>query len=298
MKARLNALVLVTAAAGFVVAPANAMDWGRLGWMVLGTGLCAASAAMLNQLIEARRDALMTRTKSRPMPQRRFHPATVFVGALILAYAGGSVLLAFSGWLPAALAQANVVLYAAIYTPLKRWTTLNTIVGAVCGAIPPMVGWTAVTGSLDPGGWILGGILFAWQIPHFLALAWLYREDYERGGFEMLSVRDPSGQITGRAALLTSLTLVPLSLSAVLYGVAGWWYAGTALVLGLWISIESARFLHSRTNPRARRLFIVSIAYLPLLLVAMVLDRGPASASAAARGGTPVIEVDRPEGAR
>ena len=286
--------MLVTAAAGFVVAPIELVDWSKLGWMVIGTGLCAASAAMLNQLIEARSDSLMTRTQARPMPQRRFPPALVFAAALVVAYAGGSVLIASAGWLPAALAAGNVLIYAAVYTPLKRWTTLNTLVGAVCGAIPPMVGWSAATGALGAGAWILGGILFVWQLPHFLALAWMYREDYARGGFEMLSVRDLDGRVTAQVALLTSLTLVPLSLSAVIYGVAGWWYAGTALALGAWMSVESARFLLARTDQRARRLFLASIAFLPLLLIAMVADRVPASAAAAARGGSSVIEADRP----
>ncbi len=293
VKARLNALVLVTAAAGFVVASPDSMNWPAFGWMLLGTGLCAASAAMLNQLIEARRDALMERTQDRPMPQRRFSPPLVFVGALVAGYAGGSVLVAFSGWLPAILAVGNVVLYAAVYTPLKPWTTLNTVVGAVCGAIPPMVGWTAVTGSLGAGAWILGGILFVWQLPHFMALAWMYREDYRRGGFAMLSVKDPSGQVTAQTMVLTSLILVPIALAGVLYGLSGWWYAAAAVVLGVWMTVVSLGFLFKRTDASARRVFFVSITYLPVLLIIMVLDRGAVSPETAVRGGR-IVSTDSP----
>lgn len=294
VKVRLNALVLVTAAAGFVVAPDSEIDWANLLWMMLGTGLCAGSAAMLNQLIEARRDSLMTRTQGRPMAQRRFPAPAVFVGALAAAYAGGSVLVSFNGWLPALLAVGNIVIYAAIYTPLKRLTTLNTLVGAVCGAIPPMVGWSAATGSLAPGAWIVGGILFVWQLPHFMALAWMYRDDYRRGGFAMLSVNDPSGQITAQTMVLTSLTLIPLALSGVIYGIAGWWYAASALLLGGWLSVVSTRFLFARSDANARRVFFASISYLPLLLLSMVLDRGPVSAGAGVRGGAVIVSPDSP----
>lgn len=294
VKVRLNALVLVTAAAGFLAANTTDPDWMAFAGMLAGTGLCAASASMFNQLIEARRDGLMIRTQERPMPRKRFARWLVFAGAMATGYAGWALLLLSVGWLPALLAAGNIVIYAVIYTPLKPLTTLNTIVGAVCGAIPPMVGWSAATGSLEPGAWVLGGLLFVWQIPHFMALGWMYRDDYRRGGFAMLPVLDPSGQITAQTTVLTSLILIPLGLSATVYGVAGWWYSGCAFLLGGWMVVESFRFLHSRTDPNARRLFFASIAYLPLLLAAMVIDRGPVSPTAATRGGNFVLTPSGP----
>ncbi|MFM7480864.1 MAG: heme o synthase [Planctomycetota bacterium] len=282
-KIRLNALVLVTTAVGAVVASPAAISWGLLGWTLLGTAASAASASMFNQLIERRRDALMRRTASRPLPQQRIGPLRVFVLACALAYAGWAVLLWKAGWIPAALATGNVLVYAMLYTPLKPLTSLNTLVGAVCGAIPPMVGWTAVTGSVDSGAWIVAGILFVWQLPHFMALAWMYREDYERGGFVMLPARDPSGSLTAQTMLLTSLTLVPMALLATLHGLAGVVFALCATGLGLWLSWESFRFLRVRSDAMARRVFLVSIVYLPLLLLVMLLDRGPVSPAAGVR---------------
>jgi len=282
-KIRLNALVLITTAVGGVVAAPSAIPWGLLGWTLLGTAASAASASMFNQLLERRRDALMRRTASRPLPQQHIGPLRVFVIACALAYAGWALLLWKAGWIPATLATGNVLVYALLYTPLKPLTSLNTIVGAVCGAIPPMVGWTAVTGSVDSGAWIIAGILFVWQLPHFMALAWMFREDYTRGGFVMLPARDPSGGLTAQTMLLTSLTLVPMALLATLHGLAGIVFALSASLLGLWLSWESFRFLRDRSDAMARRVFLVSIVYLPLLLLVMVLDRGPVSPAAGVR---------------
>ena len=291
-KARLSALVLATAAVGFLVAPAPAVDWVRLGWACLGTGLAATSAAMLNQLAEVRRDARMRRTAGRPLPAGHARPRTVFVVAIIAGYAGCSALAFGTTMLASALAAANILLYVLLYTPLKPRTTFNTLVGAVTGAIPPVIGWTAVTGTMAPGAWALFALLFAWQIPHFLALAWLYRADYAAGGFVMLPVRDPSGTATAQAALLSSLALVPVGLLAVLTGVAGArWYAPVALVAGLWISWLALGFLRERSDARARRLFLASLAYLPIVLGAMVADRTRAVTVATPADGAIILEV-------
>jgi protoheme IX farnesyltransferase len=291
-KARLSALVLVTAAVGFLVAPAPAVDWVRLGWACLGTGLAATSAAMLNQLAEVRRDARMRRTAGRPLPAGHARPRTVFVVAIVAGYAGCSALAFGTTMLASALAAANILLYVLLYTPLKPRTTFNTLVGAVTGAIPPVIGWTAVTGTMAPGAWALFALLFAWQIPHFLALAWLYRADYAAGGFVMLPVRDPSGTATAQAALLSSLALVPVGLLAVLTGVAGArWYAPVALVAGLWISWLALGFLRERSDARARRLFLASLAYLPIVLGAMVADRTRAVTVATPADGAIILEV-------
>ena len=163
----------------------------------------------------------------------------------------------------------------AIYTPLKVHTSLNTLVGAICGAIPPMIGWVAATGRLDGGAWALGGLLFVWQLPHFLALAWLYRDDYARGDFAMLPRFDATGRLTGQIVVLTSLMLIPLALSVTLLGLAGWVFTIGAVVLGVWMTGRGIRMLRARTDTNARRVFVASIVYLSMVLLLLVLDRGP-----------------------
>ena len=293
-KIRLNALVLGTTAVGFALASVGPIDWARLGWTCAGTALAAASASLFNQLFERRRDALMHRTRGRPLPARQIGPVTVFVAAMVTGYAGAALLGLQVGLLPAALAALNILLYAVLYTPLKPRTTFNTLVGAVCGAIPPVIGWTAVTGALEPGAWLLGAILFVWQIPHFLALAWMYREDYARGGHAMLPVRDHGGEITAQAVIITSLPLIPLGLSATLLGLAGVWSALVSLVLALWFLWLAFGFYRARDHASARKLFFGSITYLPLVLAVMTLDRGSISAEAFLRGrgdGTSVTRI-------
>jgi protoheme IX farnesyltransferase len=198
----------------------------------------------------------------------------VFLVGLATAYAGCAILGSKVNLLSAALALANILIYVLLYTPLKPRTTFNTLVGAVTGAVPPMIGWTGAVDRLDSGAWALFAILFVWQIPHFLALAWMYREDYERGGFVMLPSQDLEGHATTQVCLLSSLTLVPVGLLATLTGISGYAYAVTALVLGLVMSWLSWRFLVTRSNQSARQLFLASLAYLPLLMLVMVLDRG------------------------
>lgn len=286
-KVRLNALVLATTAVGFALAEVGAIDWPRLGWTCAGTALAAASASLFNQLFERRRDALMHRTRGRPLPAKQIGPATVFVAAVVTGYSGAALLGLKVGLLPAALAAINILLYAVLYTPLKPRTTFNTLIGAVCGAIPPVIGWTAVTGALEPAAWLLGGILFVWQIPHFLALAWMYREDYARGGHAMLPVRDQSGEITAHAIIITTLPLLPLGLSATLLGLSGVWSAAVSLLLGLWFVWLAYGFYRERDQRAARRLFLGSITYLPLVLAVMTLDRGSINAEAFLRGRGP-----------
>lgn len=297
VKARLTALVLATAAAGFVIATPFGIDWAKLGWTVLGTGLAAASASMLNQLVEVGRDARMHRTRHRPLPAQRIGRVPVFIGGVVLGYAGIAVLVQFTTLLAAALALGNLLVYVLIYTPLKPRTTLNTIVGAVTGAVPPMIGWAAATGALPAAAWILGGILFVWQLPHFLALAWMYRDDYDRGGFRMLPAVDREGVVTSLVVLAGSLLLVPLGLLGVRLGLAGWWYGAASVLLAAWMIWRSVELWKDRSIERARRVFLASLAYLPLLLGAMILDRGPVSPWAWADGGRPLtIEIDPERG--
>jgi protoheme IX farnesyltransferase len=292
-KVRLNALVLVTTAVGFALAELGPIDWMRLGWTCAGTACAAASASLFNQLFERRRDALMLRTRGRPLPAKQVHPAVVFVAAMLTGYAGAALLGLMVGLLPAALAAINILLYAVLYTPLKPRTTFNTLVGAVCGAIPPVIGWTAVTGSVDPGAWLLGGILFVWQIPHFLALAWMYREDYARGGHEMLPVRDHDGEITAQVVLLTTLPLVPMAMSATALGLVGPVSAVVCAVCGIGFAWFAWGFFRARDDRSARRLFLASITYLPVVLAVMTIDRGPGSLTSLfrGRGGVTVEET-------
>ena len=293
-KVRLNALVLVTTAVGFALAELGPIDWARLAWTCAGTALAAASASLFNQLFERRRDALMLRTRGRPLPAKQVHPAAVFTIALLTGYGGAALLGLMVGLLPAALAAFNILLYALLYTPLKPRTTFNTLVGAVCGGIPPVIGWTAVTGNLDPGAWLLGGILFVWQIPHFLALAWMYREDYARGGHEMLPVRDHEGEITAQVIVLTTLPLIPLALSATALGLAGIGSAVVSGACGIGFSVLAWRFFRLRDDRSARQVFLASITYLPVVLAVMTVDRGPSSVSSIFLGRSDVTVNEQP----
>ena len=276
-KARLSALVVVTTAVGFIMASAGSIDWLRLLWTVLGTTLAAGAASAFNQLAEVRRDGLMSRTCNRPLPSGAMSLTHSFVFAMLLAFGGIAGLMVMVNIAAAGLALLTLLIYLFAYTPLKTRTSLNTLVGAICGAIPPMIGWVAATGTLDYGAWILALLLFVWQIPHFLALAWLYRKDYERGGFVMLPVIDPSGRLTGRVVVLMTLVLLPLGVAAALSGLAGWLYTFGSVALGLWMLRLGLRLHALRSDSNARRVFVASLVYLPALLCLMVIDRGPAA---------------------
>jgi protoheme IX farnesyltransferase len=273
IKARLTFLVLLTTLVGFYVAYPGELNWLLLFHTMLGTALVASGAAALNQLLEREYDAKMRRTEDRPLPSGRMQPGTV------LALGAGSgligiVYLALAVNVVTSLIGAiTLVSYVFIYTPLKRVTTLNTVVGAIPGALPPLMGWTAARGHISEGGWALFAILFFWQLPHFLAIAWIYRDQYARAGFVMLPVVDPAGQRTGRQAVSHTLGLLPISLFPFIFHLAGAIYLVGALGLGvafLWFAIQFSRHL---TIPRARQLFFASILYLPLLLGLMVLDK-------------------------
>src|SRR4051812_9727750 len=233
---------------------------------LLGTALVAAGASALNQLLERDYDAKMRRTQTRPLPSGRLQPQTVLTIGCAAAVAG-IIYLALAVNLTTSLIGAfTLISYLFIYTPLKRVTWLNTAIGAVPGALPPLMGWTAARGELSIGGWGLFAILAFWQLPHFLAIAWIYRDEYAKAGFKMLPMVDPEGHRTGRQAVSHTLGLLPVSLSPFLFHLAGPVYLAGALILGLtfiWFAIQFSRYL---TVPRARQLFYVSILYLPLLL--------------------------------
>jgi heme o synthase len=277
-KARLSAMVVVTTALGYVVSAKATLNFhlATLLWTCLGTFLAAVGASSFNQAWEVHRDARMNRTKNRPVPSGQISRAhAAFVG-LIASILGVAILCPTSNGLTAILATVNILLYAVIYTPLKPVSTANTLVGALVGAIPPMMGWSAATGSLSAGAWVLGAILFFWQIPHFLALAWMYRHEYAKAGFKMISTVEPTGRLTTLLAILYSLALIPTAAAMTILGHAGWPFALIATLLGSMLVCLSLRFAASRSNADARRLFLASIIYLPLLSTALVLDaRGP-----------------------
>jgi len=272
-KPRMNLLILGTTTVGFSIAARTMEQWRHLPATLIGTALCAASAAILNQVLEREHDAKMRRTAQRPLPTGRI-PVRQAVGLGIGAGVAGSIfLLLFVNWMTALLGTITLASYILVYTPLKRITTLNTIVGAIPGAIPPVMGWTAVTGSLAPAALTLFGILFVWQVPHFLAIATLYREDYRLGGFKMLPVEDPGLGRTARQMVLYSAALLPVSLMPVMAHVAGQVYAVCAVGLGVMFFGFAVLCATHRTRTEARKLFFASIVYLPVLLGVLVLDR-------------------------
>jgi len=275
-KARLVALVVVTTAVGFVLAGRPPFARSAFAWTLLGTFLAAAGVMSVNQAIEWRRDAAMERTRSRPIPSGDVTPRQAWALGVGIAATGLAVLAVRVNTFTALLGLAVVVLYAGVYTPLKTRSTLCTLAGAVCGAIPPMMGWTGAAGRLEFGAWLLAFLLFVWQIPHFLALAWLYRTDYERGGFRMLPLVDPSGAVTSRVAVLYCVALLPVGAVAALSGMSGWLSALGAAGCGAALLALGTQLARTRSDAAARRLFLGTLAYLPLLLAILVLDRAPA----------------------
>jgi heme o synthase len=272
-KPRVAVLVLFTVAAGAWMGARGIPDLVSLIHALCGTALVAAGASALNQLLERHTDALMHRTENRPLPAGRLQPAEVLAFGLGMGITGVVYLAAaLNRPLAALVAGTAFISYVFLYTPLKRVTSLNTLVGAVPGALPPLIGWTAVRGSLGFDGVVLFLILFLWQVPHFLAIAWIYREDYARAGLRMLPVVDPRGGITGRQMVCYSLVLIPVSVTPTLLGVAGPVYLAGAVVLGLWFLWSAVGFAGAHTVPRARRVLRASLVYLPALLALLLAD--------------------------
>ena len=277
-KPRLNLLVVATSAAAYYLGVPDsagnpaALDWLRMAQAVGGTALVAGGAAVLNQVYEQDTDALMRRTRERPLPDGRLAAADARLFGIVLAVIGIAWLAAASNMLAALLAFATLAIYLVVYTPMKRRSPAATFVGAIPGALPPVIGWTAAQGTASAGGWVLFAIVFFWQIPHFMAIAWLYRDDYRQAGFPMLPVVEPDGKRTGRQALLHTALLIVVSLLPTLLGISGWLYFWIAAVLGAGMLVLSARFAVDRSAAAARQLFFGSITYLPLIWLSMMLD--------------------------
>ncbi len=273
VKARLTTLVLLTTLVGFYLGRQGAMNYALMINTLAGTALVAAGASALNQLLEREYDAKMRRTQSRPLPSGRLQPTTVMIFGGMSSVAGLIYLALAVNLLTSVLGAVTLVSYLFIYTPLKRVTWLNTAIGAVPGALPPLMGWTAARGELSGEGWALFAILFFWQLPHFFAIAWMYREEYARAGFKMLSNVDADGRRTAEQSISNTLALLAVSLFPFIFKMAGTAYLAGAIVLGtvfLWCAIRFSRRL---TLATARQLFFASIIYLPLLLALMVWDK-------------------------
>ncbi len=272
-KPRIVGLVTVTAAAGFYLAAPAGVDLGLFLHLLVGTVLVAAGTNALNQVAERDVDALMQRTARRPLPTGRINYLTAALAAWIAGTTGVAYLAAFVNGVTALIAAATLVSYVFLYTPLKRHTSLNTLVGAIPGALPIVGGWTAAGGSLGIEAWVLFWILFLWQLPHFLALAWLYRDDYARAGLRMLSVGDVDGRQTFQQAVLYALALLPVSLTPAVVGITGPWYFFGAILLSSWFAWVGVKAARGRSNALARSLFITSVWYLPVLLGLMVANK-------------------------
>ncbi|HVH55202.1 MAG TPA: heme o synthase [Vicinamibacterales bacterium] len=272
-KPRLNMLVVASTLAGYVMGDGEMANAARVVAMLAGTGLVAGGASAFNQVYERETDALMRRTRLRPMADGRMNVQDALVYAAALSLAGLATLAVFVNPLSAAVAFATLLSYVAIYTPLKLRTSLATVIGAIPGALPPVIGWAAATNGLGRGAWVLFGIVFLWQLPHFLAIAWMYREDYARAGFPMLPVIEPDGRSTARQSVLYAAALLPLSLAPTLVGIANTFYFVAAFALTLGFLALTVRFARTRSSVDARRVFFGSILYLPILWILMIAGR-------------------------
>lgn len=274
-KPRLSFMSVITAMVGYLAAvPYSFWDWKRTGFVALGTSLCAGGVAALNMWMEGDVDAKMQRTAGRPIPAGIIPPGSAFVLGWLLCLAGLALMFKWVNGLSAFLALATIVAYLSIYTPAKRWSRWNTEIGAISGALPPLIGWAAA-GRTNPGiGWSLFAILYTWQMPHFFSLAWTYRKDYAAADMPMLSVVDPSGDKVSRWTFIWTVLLTAASAMPALLGYCSWYYLAAALALDLWFLRSAFRFLDpARRDAEARKLFLISIAYLPLLLALLVGDR-------------------------
>jgi len=266
-------LVVITTVAGFYLGSRGPLDWTMLLNTLCGTLLVAGGTSALNQYVEREMDAVMRRTASRPLPTGLLQPREALVFGIATIAAGATWLALGANALAALVALATSVLYLGLYTPLKTRTTLSTAVGAIPGALPPLIGWAAAHGSLSLGGWVLFAILFFWQFPHFMAIAWIYREDYARAGICMLPVVDKKGDATFRQIVCGSAILVWVSALPSVVGMAGMRYFFGALILGMLLLQVGLWANRSRTNARAKWLMHATVMHIPLLLAWLILDK-------------------------
>ncbi len=272
-KPRITTLIMLTSAAGFVLGSRGATNYVTLAHAMVGIALLSSGIATLNQFMERDLDGLMRRTADRPLPSGRLFPFEALWFGVALTLMAETYLALFVNVLTALLGLTVIAGYLFVYTPLKTRTSLSTALGAFPGAMPPLMGWTAARGEIDVAAWVLFAILFLWQFPHFLAIAWMYREDYGRAGIRMLPVVEPDGRVTGQQIIAYALMLLPVSLLPTLLGISGRIYLAAAAVLGLLFLASSIRAALSKSNQHARQLLLASVLYLPLLFGVMVLNR-------------------------
>jgi protoheme IX farnesyltransferase len=273
VKARLTLLVLLTTAVGYYLGARTPVNFANFFHVVFGTAAAAAGAAALNQWWERKVDALMQRTRMRPVPGGRMQPLEALIAGGVLSVAGVVYLALACNMLSAVLAALTIIIYIFAYTPLKRISTLNTLVGSVPGALPPLIGWAAARGTIDAGAWSLFVIMILWQLPHFFAIAWMYRQDYVRAGFQMISNDDPKGERSASQSVFFCMLLLVIAGIPGFVGLVSQIYVPVSLVLGGIYLVSAMRFLKKPTPRAARGLFLTSIFYLPLLLGALVLTK-------------------------
>ncbi len=278
-KPRLSFLSVFSALIAYGIAPKTAVASTGIGGLVyallvaVGIALCAGGAAVLNQWLEYPLDHLMQRTKDRPIPAEKVSPKEALIFGLLLSVIGLGLLLSMSSVLTFALALLTLVTYLLIYTPLKKVSPINTLVGAIPGALPPLIGWSAAEGTISTLGWLIFAILFFWQMPHFYALAWLYKEDYAAAGFRMLPVKDPDGFLVAQRSIIYTALLAITTFVVVAFGFTSWFYLLAVIALNLYLGVRAYCFLAPDNKMgNAQKLFIASILYLPVLLIVLLLD--------------------------
>jgi len=278
-KPRLSFLSVFSALIAYGIAPKTAVASTGIGGLVyallvaVGIALCAGGAAVLNQWLEYPLDHLMQRTKDRPIPAEKVSPKEALIFGLLLSVIGLGLLLSVSSVLTFALALLTLVTYLLIYTPLKKVSPINTLVGAIPGALPPLIGWSAAEGTISTLGWLIFAILFFWQMPHFYALAWLYKEDYAAAGFQMLPVKDPDGFLVAQRSIIYTALLAITTFVVVAFGFTSWFYLLAVIALNLYLGVRAYCFLAPDNKMgNAQKLFIASILYLPVLLIVLLLD--------------------------
>jgi protoheme IX farnesyltransferase len=272
-KPRIAFLLVLTSAAGFYLASAGRFDLPLFVNSMIGIALLAFGVATLNQYIERRIDTLMDRTATRPLPTGRITPIEALIFGIAQCTVAEVYLFALVNPLTAFLGLTVIVGYVLLYTPLKTRTSVSTAIGAIPGAMPPLMGWTAASNDITLAAWSLFVMQFLWQFPHFLAIAWMYREQYAKAGIKMLPVVEPEGRLTARQIVLFTIMLVPVSLAPFFLGVSGGVFLIGASLLGIWFLWASIKTARDRTNPQAKRLLMVSVIYLPILFILMVLDK-------------------------
>ena len=272
-KPEITFLVTISAFGGFLLGSGALVDFTSLIALLAGVALSSSGGAALNLFVEREKDSLMKRTSNRPLPAGRIHPFIALALGSISSITGLLLLFFFTNILTCILAASTIALYVFLYTPLKQYTKYNTLIGTIPGALPALGGWTAATGSFGLGGWILFGILLAWQLPHFFALAWMYRKDYSRADFKMLPVVEPQGHSTATQMLLASAVLLILSILPTIIGLTGSLYLIGATLVSIWLLYTSVVFYRTLSNNSARRVLKASILHIPVLVLLIFLDR-------------------------